>query len=190
MIAWAAASHTTDAANWSYYDSLALLHDIRGKYMSPGATQTATRRYVPTVRIALQAGGDSQARVDSTARPVNAPEALSAVWESEFNTDPTTLDMNGDGLGDWAPATGTFDPAGVSGGIWNATSNLVTAPDNDFTQLTTVELRFRCTKRVRASPGVAFRHQRGSLEQQLCSPVRRPDAHRRRHADLNGLLYA
>ena len=149
--------HTTDAANWSYYDSLALLHDIRGKYMSPGATQTATRRYVTTVRIALQAGGDSQARVDSTARPVNAPEALSAVWESEFNTDPTTLDMNGDGLGDWAPATGVFDPATVSGGIWNATSNLVIAPDNDFTQVTTVELRFRCTSVCGSSPGVAFR---------------------------------
>lgn len=138
--------YTSDAGTtWIYYSDRTLLYCVYGTYTTPGPPQTATRNYISTVQITLRTGDKSEDRIDTTVRAVNAPEALSAIWETDFDSNPTTLDMNGDGSGDWAPESGSFDPSRVSGGIWNANSNLVTFPDNDFAQLTTVELRFRCT---------------------------------------------
>jgi hypothetical protein len=171
--------YTTEAgANWVCYNDRTLLHAIYGTYTTPGAPQTATRNYVTAVQMAVQTGDVSENRIDTAVRTVNAPEALTAIWETEFERNPTTLDMNGDGCADWAPESGSFDPSRVSGGIWTANSNLVTFPDNDFAQLTTVELRW--SRRVA--------HQRRPLWRQLCSAVGRAGADRQRHADADGLL--
>jgi prepilin-type N-terminal cleavage/methylation domain-containing protein len=138
--------YTADGgATWYYYSDRTLLHSIYGTYTTPGLPQTATRQYVTAVHVKLRAGDRSEDGIDTAVRPVNVPEVLSAIWETEFNTNPTTLDMNGDGSGDWAAESGSFDASRVSGGIWNANSNLVTFPNCDFAQLTTVELRYRCT---------------------------------------------
>ena len=105
--------YTADGGvTWTYYSDRTLLHSIYGTYTTPGPPQTATRQYVTAVHVNLRAGDRSEDCIDTAVRPVNVPEVLSAIWETEFNTNPTTLDMNGDGSGDWAAESGSFDAAG------------------------------------------------------------------------------
>ena len=138
---------TGDAGKtWKYSTSCSLQYYAFGKVSTPGPAQTATRRYVTGVRVSLQVGDDPAARVETCVTTANAPEALSAVWEADFDTDPTALDCNGDGAGDWVVRGGeSFDTGSLSGGVWQADATLDTYPDNDFTALTTIEVRFRNT---------------------------------------------
>ena len=58
--------------------------------------------------------------------------------------------MNGDGSGDWIDYAGPFDPATLINGIWYAPFSsgepgISTVPDEDFAELTTVEIRYRAT---------------------------------------------
>jgi hypothetical protein len=132
-------------AGWYIAADQALRFKIYGTYMYPGPTQTATRSYVASVGISLQAGDDPASKVFITARTLNLPELLSGMWETDFDDDPT-LDHNGDGDPDWALRDGgTFDPAGLVGGRWQLDASLVTSPANDFTTLTTAEVSFRNT---------------------------------------------
>jgi len=138
---------------WSYYSSLSTRHYIYGRFQSPppGPPQTATRQYVTGVRVSLQIGADAASRIDTAVRTPNIPELLSAVWELDFDTDPTTLDMNGDATKDWnLRRGGSIDPGDLLNGIWRvdgaSTLELDTVSDNGFVELTTVDLRFRCTE--------------------------------------------
>ncbi|MCK4661091.1 MAG: prepilin-type N-terminal cleavage/methylation domain-containing protein [Phycisphaerae bacterium] len=138
---------TTDGGtSWSFDDDKSMYYCIYGTYMSPGPPQTASRQYVTGVRVAIQAGDQTSARLDTAVRMLNTPEVLSAAWELDFDTDPTVQDMNADGLGDWVCRDGApFNPGTLSGGIWYAGTTLDTYPDNDFTELITAEVRFRNT---------------------------------------------
>jgi len=133
--------------SWEYKTDKAMKYYIYGTYSTPGADQTVIRQYVTAINLVLQAGDDISARIDTNLRMLNTPEALSAVWETDFNTDPTAYDMNGDLLGDWVVHDGgTFIPAELSGSIWHTIDKTIdTYPHNDFNELTTAELRFRNT---------------------------------------------
>jgi len=132
--------------DWTHNGLGSLLYYLYGKAATPGANQSITRAYMTGVRLALRVGADTAARLDATACLPNAPEVLSAVWEAEFDTDPTTLDFNADGGGDWTRTDGQpFNTASLSQGVWHADSPLNTRPTNDFTGLTTAELRLRNT---------------------------------------------
>jgi len=133
-------------ANWNYDSGKKMRYYVYGRYTYPAPEQTATRDYVTGVRVSLQAGDDPAARVNTAVRTVNAPELLSAVWELDFNSDPTALDANADGQGDWVVRDGSaFDAASLDAGVWQANATLDTFPENDFNELTTVEVRFRAT---------------------------------------------
>jgi hypothetical protein len=133
---------------WSYFDSIARLYYVYGKASTPAPPQTATRYYVTAVQVALRTGEELASRLVTTAQTLNIPELLSGLWEADFGSDPT-LDHNGDGVDDWvAQGGGSFDGGDLSGGVWHASVKdppLQTNPPNDFTGLTTVELRFRNT---------------------------------------------
>ena len=129
--------------NWEYKTDKCVQHEIYGK-VATATTQTATRQYVSGIRLTVQAGDDTAARIDTAVDLPNTPELLSAVWELDFETDPTTLDMNADASEDWQD-DGTFDPASLVGGIWYVDSKLTTFPLNDFAELITAAVRFRTT---------------------------------------------
>jgi len=132
-------------AGWYITTDRALRFMIYGTYSHPGPTQTATRDYITSVNIALQAGDDPLSRVFTTARTLNTPELLSGMWETDFDDDPT-LDHNGDGDPDWVLRDGgTFDKMLLVGGSWRLDAPLITSPANDFTALTTAEVSFRNT---------------------------------------------
>ncbi|MCP4592724.1 MAG: hypothetical protein GY842_18470 [bacterium] len=136
----------------------ALLFYVYGSFATPGPPQTATRRYVSAVRMILQAGEQLTSRVATTVQTVNSPELLSGMWETDFYIDPT-LDGNGDGAGDWSLRQGgSFGTNDLVDGVWKVSGgsglDLDTVPDNAFEELTTVELRYRCTGE--AGAGVYF----------------------------------
>ena len=143
---------TSDSGkSWTHDPARSLKYYVYGKAATPGPAQTAARQYVTAVRVTLQAGKDAASEIGTSIQTLNAPEALLAVWELDFNADPRQVDLAGDG-GDWAEWEGTFKPETLAGGIWyapNATSPnrvvLNTAPAQNFAKLTTVDLRYRAT---------------------------------------------
>jgi len=142
---------TTDGgSSWEYLTDKCMRYEIYGKVATPSPDQTATRQYVTGIRLQLQSGTDAHTRIDTAVHLPNMPELLSVVWELDFNTDPTALNMNGDATNDWSLRSGSFDPGDLVNGVWivdGATSlELDTVPDNSFTDLTTIDLRFRCTE--------------------------------------------
>lgn len=134
-----------EGASWEPRAPEGLYYYVYGAVSTPGPPQTATRQYVTRVRIALRAGDELSARAVTTVQTLNSPELLSAMWETDFDGDPT-LDHNGDGEPDWEDRIGTFRPASLAGGVWVDDSELVTLPDHDFATLTTVRVRFRSTQ--------------------------------------------
>jgi hypothetical protein len=132
--------------SWSYATAGALYYGVQGKVCTPGPAQSVTRQYVTAVRLFLQGSTDQGTRVDLAARTLNAPEALSAVWEADFSTDPTALNMNADGVGDWLTHDGTaFNTGTLVSGVWRADKILDSNPGNDFTAVTTFDAVFRDT---------------------------------------------
>ncbi len=133
-------------ADWGMTFNDELRHYVYGTYFTPGPPQTATRQYVMSVRVTLRTGSDPASRVVTTAQTLNCPELLSARWEADFDDDPR-LDHNGDGLNDWGDYGGVFDAGTLSDGIWYAPDHgeegISTVPDEDFAELTTVDLRYR-----------------------------------------------
>jgi prepilin-type N-terminal cleavage/methylation domain-containing protein len=147
---------TTNAGgNWTYDASKSMLYYAYGKATTAGPAQTAKRQFVTGVRVALRAGADSAARLDTLVRTMNVPEVLAAVWELDFSTDPTAVDMNADAAPDWvAVDDAPFTPGSLSGGVWTADRALDTDPANDFTQLTTAEVRFQDTTTTGGGAGI------------------------------------
>ncbi len=141
--------YTGNAGNsWSFDHGSALQHEFVGVYFTPGPDQTLARSYVTRARLALTTGDLAEAH-EVTVRPLNQPELLSRYWRLDFDGDPTAVDANGDGQGDWTTANGQpFDTGDLSDGVWCPTSTdpaIDSHPDCDFDEPTTVDVRFRAT---------------------------------------------
>ena len=76
---------------------------------------------------------------------MNRPELLSAYWRTDFDGNPTTLDVTRDGTSDWTMASGTFNVATLVDGIWMASGAIESRPKNNFTTNTIVDVRCRNT---------------------------------------------
>lgn len=136
----------TGDAGWVIDKARNLLYTITGTYLTPTPNATATHDYVQAVRVTLRSGDYSGNVVTTTVETLNRPEILTNFWRLDFDGDPTAVDMDDDAQGDWVCRLGMiFDVASLSGGSWTADSTLDTAPDNDFTELTTCEVRFHNT---------------------------------------------
>ena len=70
---------------------------------------------------------------------------LAAYWRTDFTGNPTAHNANGDGVADWALASGNMGGATFINGIWHPAGTLETRPLSDFTTTTTVDVRCRNT---------------------------------------------
>ena len=135
--------------SWSLDPSNALLYRVYGTVIELGPDRILTRQYVTGMDITLQNGTEDALRLNTGTVLSNTPEVLSAVWEIDFDSDPTTLDINGDGVTDWGNYSGTFNPADLSNGIWYAPNHgiegLLVNTSEPFLEPTTVDLRYRAT---------------------------------------------
>ncbi len=136
-------------SSWTLDSSRSLNYRAYGAVSTPGPDQTITRQYVNAVRVTLQAGADATSQVTASARALNTPEVLDGYWEADFSANPTVLDVNADGVGDWVRRDGQpFNAATLSGGVWDVDNTLDSQPNCDFTALTTIDLRLRNTSTI------------------------------------------
>jgi hypothetical protein len=98
--------------------------------------------------------GDDDASGDDDAfdEPPDAPVGdvcSGKLWFADFTNNPTTEDLNGDGMNDWAIRNGgSLDPQQLFGGIWHIPQPgepLDTQPRQDFLTRTIVDVRMRNT---------------------------------------------
>jgi prepilin-type N-terminal cleavage/methylation domain-containing protein len=134
---------TNTGKSWLYENSRRLYYYVYGTVTTPGPDQSVTRRYVTDTNVTLQVGGDAAARLDTAVQMLNEPEALAAVWELDFNADPTTVDLNADG-GDWlVDNAAQFNQVSLGNGTWQALQVVATVPTHRFDTTTTVDVRMR-----------------------------------------------
>lgn len=138
---------TTDGgATWTFTGTRQIYGRIYGTYTTPGTSYNVTRNYVSSIRLALQSGGQTNARIDASAPLRNLPELLTTYWRADFDRNPTATNSNGDAVSDWAlTGGGSFDTTKLVGGVWAATGAIETRPLADFTTTTIVEARCRNT---------------------------------------------
>lgn len=139
---------TTDAgATWTPHgNGDSLLYELYGTYVTEGTPHVVRRRFITGVSVNLRLGGDAAGRIDTSVALANAPELLAGLWHLDFDRDPTAVDANFDGSGDWVRRDGkAFSPSSLGGGIWRADAPLDSRPKYDFSALTTAEVRFRNT---------------------------------------------
>jgi hypothetical protein len=118
---------------------------LYGTYTTPSTTYNVTRNYVSHVGVALRTGALAHSRVETRVPLRNLPELLAAYWRADFGTNPTFTNANGDTVADWLQPAGVFDPATLSGGVWQPAAALETRPLSDFTTTTFVDVRCRNT---------------------------------------------
>ncbi len=133
-------------ASWQYISPRQIYGRLYGTFTTPGPSYNVVRNYVPCIRLALQSGEKSHARIDASIPLQNSPELLLNYWRTDFDRNPATTNANGDATSDWAvTGGGAFDTTKLASGIWTATGGLETRPLSDFTTTTTVEARCRNT---------------------------------------------
>ena len=137
---------TSSGVSWTYDSGKCLVSRLYGKLIRSSGTQSVNSNYLTSLDIGLRMTATSPLQ-KSTAAFLNHPELLSDYWELKFDKNPTTVDVNGDTLGDWVVnGSGLFNMSLISNGIWQASSTqLNTNPAKDFTKTTLVDLRFRNT---------------------------------------------
>ena len=132
--------------SWSYQSNRSLQSILYGKLTRSSTTQYATSNYLSAITISLRAGSNTNLAVQTTAQTLNHPELLSVYSELKFMSDPTRVDVNGDGVTDWVQhGGGTFNTASLANGTWQATGGvgLDSQPGDNFTRITMIDLRFR-----------------------------------------------
>jgi hypothetical protein len=136
-------SDSTDGgASWQYLSARQMYAKFYGSYVTPGTTYTVTRNYVSNVGIQLQAGSQSLSRIDTRIPLRNLPELLASHWRTDFTTNPTTANANGDAVADWVyTGAGSFAASSIINGVWYASGALETRPLSDFATTTIVECR-------------------------------------------------
>jgi hypothetical protein len=108
----------------------------------------------PAGAAGIGAGGEPTV---GSLPPLPCTEPL--VWATDFSSDPTALDDNGDAQPDWVIRGGQpFVPAELVAGTWRPTTSkaLDTSPPVNFTGRTQARVRMRDTNRVPPSVPTSF----------------------------------
>ncbi len=130
-------------ASWQYMPAKQIYYRLYGTYTTPGPTYNVDRTHVTHANVTLQTALAAHSRVDAAIPMHNTPELLSAYWRTDFDTNPTTTNSNGDADTDWAASGSGI----LENSVWKAGSGVAieTRPLCDFTKITTLDFRFRNT---------------------------------------------
>ncbi len=137
---------TNGGGQWSYNAGNALYSQLYGTLTTSSSSQYCNASYLTTLGIQLQLSPAAVIQQTSAAMP-NHPELLSTKWELTFNQNPTTVDVNGDGILDWVvDGGGTFNMASLGYLVWTTSGTFLdTAPANNFATTTVVDLSWQNT---------------------------------------------
>ena len=133
-------------ASWSFDSGKSLVARLYGKLTRSSGTQSINSSYLTSMRIAARVNNTTP-MLQTQAVLLNHPELLSAKWELKFDQNPTQVDINGDGLGDWfVEGGGNFNMASLANGVWSTSNTqLNTNPNNNFSKTTIVDLKMQNT---------------------------------------------
>lgn len=133
-------------ATWSYDSGKCLVSQLYGKLLRSQGTQSINYNYLTSMNIVMRLTPTAPT-VNVSVPVLNHPELLSGKWEAKFDQNPTTLDVNGDGVGDWlVNGGGAFNTGSLVSGVWKTSgAQLNTTPDRDFSKTTVVDLKFQNT---------------------------------------------
>jgi type II secretory pathway pseudopilin PulG len=131
---------------WTYSSLKSIQSQLYGKVTQPGPTQYAVTQYLTAMRITMKVTGVGRT-AETISQVLNQPALYLNMWEADFSSDPTALDVNGDGAGDWlVHGGGTFPVSSLAAGVWQTSAAaLDTSPACDFAAPTIVDLRMRST---------------------------------------------
>ena len=156
---------TTASGSWLFSpDRTNVLHGSTARTRRPDRRYNVTRNYVSHVRSGCKPAVKHTARIDASVPLANMPELLSAYWRTDFDRNPTTTNANGDAVADWALAERHVRHGHARRRHLDASGALETRPLNDFTTVTTVEVR--CRNTTVGGNGAVAPHQ--------CRPAGRP----------------
>lgn len=122
---------TDDAgASWSASLLEGMPYRVYGREIIADRKQhTVSRMRLTRINLSLQSvasGGRSPLK--RVVRMMLAPPKLDAFAETEFDVDPTRMDLNNDKTPDWSHSSGSFPAGSISGGTWTADGTLIFEP--------------------------------------------------------------
>ncbi len=136
-----------DVNSWSYNTGKAIVCQLYGKRVTnDGTQQNINTNYMMSADLTLEMTSSSP-NLRTSNSMLNHPELLSGFWELKFLQDPTTKDVNGDGVGDWVVnGGGALNMATIVNQVWQSSGVVLnTNPGADFAKTTIVDLRLRNT---------------------------------------------
>lgn len=109
-------------ASWSYDLDKSFLYRLYGHEITKVNNGYKTSRvHVTSVQVTLEADIATGTPVTRHARLMQAPQLLESFWEADFNANPTTFDLNGDGTADFnRVGGGTLPDSQIRDGVWYA----------------------------------------------------------------------
>lgn len=121
---------SNDGQNWSLNNGKSLVYRLLGKEIVADTQQhTITRSRLTRINLSLQGlASGGRAPLKRAVRMMLAPPKLDAFAETQFDTDPTVADLDGDKTPDWSHSSGSFPAGSISGGIWTADGTLIFEP--------------------------------------------------------------
>ena len=97
------------SATWQYMPTRQVFYRLYGTYSIAGTPVSVTRTYLSTVTALLQTADAPHSHIDASISLMNRPELTTAVWRTDFESNPTAIDCDGDGTFDWIKSSGSFN---------------------------------------------------------------------------------
>ena len=121
---------STDNANWSLDNGQTFVYRLYGReVLTDPELYTANQKRQVRMSVSLQSVSSGRSPIKRAVQMMLAPYTLEAFAETEFDTDPTTMDLDADNNPEWSHDSGAFPAHSLSDGLWTCDGKLVFQPD-------------------------------------------------------------
>lgn len=161
-------------STWSGTPNRSLFVSLVGTYVVPQSTVTLERTFTSSIGATL-----TDARGQMLSASVSLPngcEVLTDQWRTNFERNPTTEDVNGDGTPDWSVTSESYADSDLSGGWLKATKSMALVTSQDFTQPSEFAARLRITNDSQEWYATIYADKSGALGSKLTLRVDRMTA--------------
>jgi len=116
-------------STWSLDDSKTFVYQLMGRELIADSQQhTVNQSCLTQTTIKLQSAAASRSPLLRKAFMALAPKSLDTFAETEFDGDPTSVDLNNDGAAEWQHSN-IFVKESLNGGLWTCDGRLTFNPD-------------------------------------------------------------
>ncbi|MCL4219971.1 MAG: prepilin-type N-terminal cleavage/methylation domain-containing protein [Phycisphaerales bacterium] len=165
---------SNSGSTWAGVSNRSLFVSVDGTYVTPTTSVTLERTYTSSIGVELT-DMLGQSLSASISLP-NGCEVLADGWRTDFERNPTTQDVNGDGTPDWSMTSGSYADSDLSGGWLKAKKSMALSSAQDFTQPSEFATRLRITSSGQEWYGTVYADKSGGLGSKLTLRVDRTSA--------------